>query len=75
MLDLAICMIGVYLSSTNAHIKFDIFLATMNRTPSTCDRSSCHQHVPGIFHGRTDPVTNDEVLELMASQNSQHLNC
>ena len=45
----------------------------MNRTPITCDLSSCHQHVPGIFHGRTDPITNDEVLELMASQNSQHL--
>ena len=45
----------------------------MNRTPSTCDLSSCHQHVPGIFHGRTDPITNDEMLELMASQNSQHL--
>ncbi|XP_044165834.1 uncharacterized protein LOC122949847 [Acropora millepora] len=43
------------------------------RTPSTCDLSSCHQHVPGIFHGRMDPVTNNEVLELMASQNSQHL--
>ncbi|CAH3143099.1 unnamed protein product [Porites evermanni] len=43
------------------------------RTPITCDLSSCHQHVPGIFHGRTDPITNDEVLELMASQNSQHL--
>ena len=49
------------------------FLSTMNRTPITCDLSSCHQHVPGIFHGRTDPITNDEVLKLMASQNSQHL--
>ena len=49
------------------------FISTMNRTPITCDLSSCHQHVPGIFHGRTDPITNDEVLELMASQNSQHL--
>ena len=39
----------------------------MNRTPITCDLSSCHQHVPGIFHGRTDLITNDEVLELMAS--------
>lgn len=29
--------------------------------------------MPGIFHGRTDPITNDEVLELIASQNSQHL--
>ena len=49
------------------------FLSTINRTPITCDLSSCHQHAPGIFHGRTDPITNDEVLELMASQNSQHL--
>ena len=65
-------MIVVCLSSTCAHINFDIS-CKINRTPSTCDLSSCHQHVPGIFHGRTDPVTNDEVLELMASQNSQHL--
>ena len=49
------------------------FLSTTKRTPITYDLSSCHQHVPGIFHGRTDPITNEEVLELMASQNSQHL--
>lgn len=49
------------------------FLSTINRTPITCDLSSCHQHASGIFHGRADPITNDEVLELMASQNSQHL--
>lgn len=61
MLDVAIFMIRVYFSSTRAHIKFD------NRTPITCDLSSCHQHAPGIFHGRTDPITNDEALELMAS--------
>ena len=65
-------MIVVCLSSTCAHINFDIS-CKINRTPSTCDLSSCHQHVPGIFHGRMDPVTNNEVLELMASQNSQHL--
>lgn len=29
--------------------------------------------MPGIFYGRTDPITNDEVLELMACQNSQHV--
>ena len=44
MLDLAIFMIGVYLSSTCAHIKFDISLYNEQNTyylrpiimPSTC---------------------------------------
>ena len=44
MLDVAIFMIGVYLSSTSAHIKFDISLYNQQNTyylrpiimPSTC---------------------------------------
>ena len=42
----------------------------INRSSITSDLSSCHQHVPGIFHGKTEPLTNEQVLDIMASHES-----
>ena len=52
---------------------FFYVLYILNRPHISYDVSSRHQHAPGIFHGRTEPVTNDEVLELIASEESHRL--
>ena len=44
-----------------------------NRSCITSDLSPCHQHVPGIFHGRKEALTNEEVVEVMASEESRHV--
>ena len=45
----------------------------ISRSCISCNRSSCHQHVPGIFHGRKEPLTNEEVVDVIASQESRDL--
>ncbi|KAJ7380739.1 hypothetical protein OS493_007112 [Desmophyllum pertusum] len=43
------------------------------RSGITRDLSSCHQHVAWHFSWENRTITNEEVLEVMASQKSRHL--
>ena len=43
------------------------------RSSITCDISACHKNIPGFYHGKSEAITNEEAIEIMASSNSTGL--